>query len=243
MASGQVIGRHEVFEYAYKVGSAEDRKRIKLVVIQRRDQRRKSLIAAQKYLERTPVKLRVNLHRTLGEPEVVAKTPQHIPITLRRKVKAAPTTTTRVHHARPAPAEIHLHTPSHTTHTHAPTHTTIVHAPPSTTHTHAPSHTTHTQVIHKTLPSPPSEPNRIELVDRPVVVHPAHGSTSSSVTVADPDPILVIPSGTSSSDPGHESVTLAPSLSRTPSQASSNKPKVKRSNSFGSSFRRFPSIM
>jgi hypothetical protein len=70
MASAQVIGRHEVFEYSYRMGPEEERKRIKLVVIQRRDQRRKSLIAAQKYP--TPVKLRVNLHRAqygVGRPD------------------------------------------------------------------------------------------------------------------------------------------------------------------------------
>ena len=63
MATGQVIGRHEVHEYNYRMGPSEERRRIKLVVIQRRDQRRKSLIAAQNHLDRPPVRLRVNLNR------------------------------------------------------------------------------------------------------------------------------------------------------------------------------------
>ncbi|KAG9094286.1 hypothetical protein FRC06_010960 [Ceratobasidium sp. 370] len=214
MATGQVIGRHEVFEYSYRLGPAEERKRIKLVVIQRREQRRKSLIAAQKHFERTPVRLRVNLHRAqYGDPEVTSGSRQ-IPITLRRKVKPPPIATTRVQHGLP--------TPPATTHTHAPT----------ITHTHAPS------VIHTHTPhSPAPEPARIELVDRPVPPTPS----DSGILDAGPDPVLVIPSA---SDPGHDSPprAIVPSLSRSSSQTSINRP-VTRSNSFGSSFRRFPNIM
>ncbi|ELU42828.1 hypothetical protein AG1IA_03139 [Rhizoctonia solani AG-1 IA] len=68
MASGQVVGRHEVFEYSYRVGPKEARKRIKLVVIQRREQRRKSLIAAGRIFEHAPVRLRLNLHRAKYGP-------------------------------------------------------------------------------------------------------------------------------------------------------------------------------
>ncbi|KAG8708023.1 hypothetical protein FRC08_000149, partial [Ceratobasidium sp. 394] len=166
MATGQVIGRHEVFEYSYRLGPAEERKRIKLVVIQRREQRRKSLIAAQKVFERAPVRLRVNLHRAqYGDPEVTSGSRQ-IPITLRRKIKPAPIAATRIHHALPTPAE----TPTHLQ--------TVVHThPPTVAHTH----TSH---------SPAPEPARIELVDRPVPPTPS----DSGILVVDPDPVLVIPS-------------------------------------------------
>ncbi|QRV84592.1 Smr domain protein [Ceratobasidium sp. AG-Ba] len=213
MASGQVIGRHEVFEYTYKLGPVEDRKRIKLVVIQRRDQRRKSLIAAQKYLDHTPVRLRVNLHQAkFGVPEVTSGSRQ-IPITLRRKAKSATTrTTTRIVRAPAPPPQARaahgLLTPPHT----AP-------PPPS-----AP---------------PPPEPARIELVDNPV---PRADSASPGVLIADPHPIVVVPGSTSSSDRGHD---VPPPIPPSPSGSSIsfNRPIVKRSNSFGSSFRRFPSLM
>ncbi|KAB5591559.1 hypothetical protein CTheo_4988 [Ceratobasidium theobromae] len=200
MASGQVIGRHEVFEYSYRVGPKEHRKRIKLVVIQRREQRRKSLIAAGRLFEQAPVRLRVNLHRAkYGDPEVVSGSRQ-IPITLRRKkAPARGPTVTVVPSAAPAPAP--------------PTTITVLPAAP--------------------VPPPP-EPTRVELVDRPVgshilippvvIIPPSHSPTPSASPSPSPPP------------PPHPP-------SRSPSVVSTNRPKVKRSNSLASSFRRFPSLM
>ncbi|KDN47602.1 hypothetical protein RSAG8_03392, partial [Rhizoctonia solani AG-8 WAC10335] len=108
MASNQqVVGRHEVFEYSYRVGPKEARKRIKLVVIQRREQRRKSLVAAGRVFERAPVRLRVNLHQAkYGVPDVMSGSHQ-VPITLRRKVKPAPNTIiVQQRTARPAPTVV-----------------------------------------------------------------------------------------------------------------------------------------
>ncbi|KAJ1301155.1 hypothetical protein OPQ81_003566 [Rhizoctonia solani] len=143
MASGQVIGRHEVFEYSYRVGPKEARKRIKLVVIQRREQRRKSLIAAGRIFEHAPVRLRLNLHRAkYGDPEVVSGT-RHVPITLRRKAKPAPNTII-VHQkiARPPP-------------------TVVVRPSP-------PPKDPNTIMIQPAPPLPPEPLRGIELVDRPV---------------------------------------------------------------------------
>ncbi|KAG8690562.1 hypothetical protein FRC11_010749, partial [Ceratobasidium sp. 423] len=142
MASGQVIGRHEVFEYSYRVGPKEQRKRIKLVVIQRREQRRKSLIAAGRIFEHAPVRLRLNLHRAkYGDPEIVSGS-HHVPITLRRKVKPAPNTIiVQQKIARPPPTVVIQPTP-----------------PPKDTNT----------ITIQPAPPLPPEPRRIELVDRPV---------------------------------------------------------------------------
>lgn len=229
MASGQVIGRHEVYEYNYRLGPSEERRRIKLVVIQRRDQRRKSLIAAQNHLERAPVKLRVNLHRAqygvsfqfslfgysfflaaaLTSPLfVVAQDPEvtsgsrHVPITIRRK---------------PKPARI------------AAAHPVRVAVPAASTST--------------------PEPTRIELVDPPVRQiehhehHEHHEPRDDSVFVTDPPPVLVFPDD---HELGNKSLPTPPlelDSPPRPSSAGSNRPTVKRSGSLASSFRRFPSLM
>ncbi|CAE6337190.1 unnamed protein product, partial [Rhizoctonia solani] len=206
MASSQVVGRHEVFEYSYRVGPKEARKRIKLVVIQRREQRRKSLIAAGRVFERAPVRLRLNLHQAkYGIPEVAAGS-HHVPITLRRKVKPAPNTIiVQQRVARPAPTVIVQPTP-----------------PPKDPN----------MIMIQPAPPLQPQPQRIELVDRPV--------GPDELIIHDPPPVVVIPP---TQTPSPATVILERPSSRASSVGSVNRPRVRRSNSLTNSFRRFPSLM
>ncbi|CCO32516.1 hypothetical protein BN14_06576 [Rhizoctonia solani AG-1 IB] len=230
MASSQVVGRHEVFEYSYRVGPKDARKRIKLVVIQRREQRRKSLVAAGRIFEHAPVRLRLNLHRAkYGDPEIVSGARQ-VPITLRRKAKPAPNTIiVQRKVAQPQPTVIIQQAKQKPT------------PPPK-------------ENVIMIQPAPPinSQPRRIALVDQPRTPpestygppESAYGPPESAYgppgSAYGPPEVVVIPP---TQTPSPETVIIDRPPSRTSSVGSVTRPKVKRSNSLTNSFRRFPSLM